>query len=178
MNKYAINFYYFMKINKIPSQEEKNDFTIIYKGREDNNGEIIEKIDEIRTSKYLLIKSLRYFDEKKVELQNQDEIYIHDVYPNSIFKKFIETIQTKNISFPDEKTCMQYYDLSEKYGYKDLTDVIKKRIDKRYQLTKTIEQLSNEISSDESIDHEKEEILSKHLDFCIKNSNLKKFLYI
>lgn len=158
---------------QIPDQNDKNDFTIIYKGREDDNGEQIEKIDQIQTSKNLLIKSLQYFREKKFELQYQDGIYIHDVYPNSIFKNFIESIRTRDLYFTDEKTMLQYYELSQKYGYKELTDVIKRHIDEQPNLKEIFNQLSNKLAPDEPINTEKEEILAQHLDFCLKNINLK-----
>ena len=48
----------------IPDKSFKKDFTIIYKGREEQKGHILEPIIEIKTSKEEFLRKLQYFKNK------------------------------------------------------------------------------------------------------------------
>ena len=55
-------------------QERKDDFNIIHKGFEGDENEKRERIDEIPTSKELLINRLGYFKQRKQEIEQVNEI--------------------------------------------------------------------------------------------------------
>ena len=91
-----------IKIN-IPDTSFKKDFTIIYKGREKKENEktdenqYFERIEEIKTSKEELLRKLRYFKRRESEINQMNEIFIHDSYSINHFKEFIDTLESHEI---------------------------------------------------------------------------------
>lgn len=161
----------------IPEIKVENDFSIIYKGKdEDDDNNIIE----IKTSKDEVVRTLRYFKQRINEVQHLNEYYIHDKFSCNIFKEFIESIKTKALTLT-EYNYQEYYQLSKKYEYYELQQEIEKFAKQRPDLKAVINQLltkSNFIEENEEVDiisdPIKEEIISKHLDICLRNPNLIK----
>ena len=153
----------------IPEEELKNDLTIIYKGREENQGHITEPIEEIRTSKEILLRKLRYFKNKINELKMTNEIFIHDVYPTTIFKEFIDTLETHKIHV-NENNYHDFYKLSSKYEYDELQQVIEHFSKNRPDLQRVVDSYSQD-----ELDPSKENKISEHLDICLENANMRKY---
>ena len=147
----------------IPEIKVENDFSIIYKGKdEDDDNNIIE----IKTSKDEVVRTLRYFKQRINEVQHLNEYYIHDTFSCNIFKEFIESIKTKALTLT-EYNYQEYYQLSKKYEYYELQQEIEKFAKQRPDLKAVINQLStksNFIEENEEVDiisdPIKEEIIS------------------
>lgn len=154
---------------EIPEVSLENDFTIIYKGKEEKEGQAIEPIVEIKTSKYDFFRKLRYFKSKAYEFNRIDEIFIHDIYSIDIFKLFISAITAKKIHLTGNNYS-DLYKLSSKYQYCEL----QQQIDAFSQNRPDIQQIIDNYSFDE-IDSSKEEKLSKNLDICLRNRNMVNF---
>ena len=167
----------------IPDTIFVNDFTIIYKGKEEREGQIVEPIEEIKTSKDEFFHKLRYFKRRTPDMNTISEIYIHDEYSVSNFKQFIDSIKTKSLLL-NESNFNIFHQLSIKYEYYELQSKIEDFIQKRPDIQLIVNQLSAAIKSSKSknqadskappkeIDPIKEEIISKHLDICLQNDNL------
>lgn len=61
----------------IPEIKVENDFSIIYKGKEEDDD---NNIIEIKTSKDEVVRTLRYFKQRINEVQHLNEYYIHDKF--------------------------------------------------------------------------------------------------
>lgn len=135
---------------KIPEITYKNDFTIIYKGKEEQDGRITEPIVEIQTSKDELIRKLRYFKNKAFEINQMNEILIHDKYPISVFKEFINTVKTNIINI-NESNYTYFYELSSKYEYNELQKEIEAFSQKRPDVQNIVNEYSDylEMSNEE-----------------------------
>ena len=160
MSKYEIN---------IPKIEIKKDLTIIYKGRKEREGHIFESIEEYQTSKEEFLRKLRYFKRKSTEINQMNEIFIHDEYSHSIFKTFINSIESDKIEINDDN-----YDsinsLSQKYEYLELTNELSKFKKTRPDIVEIINQ-----KDQNRFNSEQEEKLSKHLDICLMNEKFINF---
>lgn len=163
---------------EIPDTIFVNDFTIIYKGKEEREGQIMEPVEEFKTSKDEFFRKLRYFKQQRFEMSNTNELFIHDDCSVASFKEFIESIRTKSISL-NESNFQIYQKLSTKYQYYELQSVIEKFIQNRPDLQSLINQLSSSnqnildsSQAEKEIDSVKEELISKHLDICLQNDNL------
>ncbi|KAK8875679.1 hypothetical protein M9Y10_005853 [Tritrichomonas musculus] len=162
---------------QITNNEIKKDLTIIYKGPESDEQKI-EKICEIKTSKDILTSKLHYFKQRTNEIYQSDEIYIHDEFPHDIFTEFIDSLITKHISIND-KNYSTFYALSTKYQYSELQANIKSFIEKRPDLALIINDLSLQPEDEQDANYDqsdqlKEELISKNLDICLQNHNLRK----
>lgn len=71
---------------EIPDTIFVNDFTIIYKGKEEREGQIMEPIEEFKTSKDEFFRKLRYFKQQRFEMSNANELFIHDDCSVASFK--------------------------------------------------------------------------------------------
>lgn len=160
MKKFEIN---------IPETFFQKDFTIIYKGREEREGEIIEPIEEIKTSKEQFLLKLRYFKNKSNEIKQTNEIFIHDKYSPQIFSDFIGSLQTNKIEI-DEKNYKDISELSHKYEFHELTQ----EIDQFSRDRPDVKDIINDQIRGE-IDPIKEEKLAQNLDICLKNDNFANF---
>ena len=158
---------------RIPQIQFEKDFTIIYKGLKDDekNDECKEEIIEIKTSKDELLKHLRYLKSKSNEIKYLDEYFIHDEFHISIFKEFIESIQTSKIELT-EQNYAEYYKISSKYEYHELNKVVENFINNRPDIQKIIDQISSNDINNDYLDEEKEKLIAKNLDFCLKYGNL------
>lgn len=149
----------------IPDTSFKKDFTIIYKGKNKHKECTTESIEEIKTSKEEILRKLRYFKSRATEINQMNEIFIHDSYPVNIFIKFIKTLETHKIEV-NEQNINELTSLSHKYEYEELKTELSSFSKNRPDLqsiidnTKTIE-----------LDSTKEEKLSKNLDICLMNQN-------
>lgn len=163
-----------IKIN-IPDTSFKKDFTIIYKGREKKENEktdenqYFERIEEIKTSKEELLRKLRYFKRRESEINQMNEIFIHDSYSVNHFKEFIDTLESHEIEINDDNID-EFLELSHKYEYTELEQELS-----TFSMTRPdIHTIITKNKVDE-IDQRKEEKLSKHLDICLHNSNFINF---
>ena len=149
-----------------------NDFTVFYRGS--------DGLNEIKTSKDEFLRKLKYFQKQSYEIQNQNEIFIHENITFETFRNFLTSIQTRKIEI-DKNNCFDLYELSKKYQYHDLEQQVDQFIKSRPDLKLCIDQLCT-MSDDEDLDQyqetnfssEKENIISENLDFCLKNSLLNK----
>lgn len=153
----------------IPDVRPENNFTVIYKGRESIEGNFVEKIEEIKTSKDDFFRKLRYFKRKSYEFNHLNEIYIHDIYPIEIFKKFIGALKTNKIRLNDSNYS-DLHKLSLKYEYQEL----QQQIEYFSQNRPDIKQIVDTYSFDE-IDSLKEEKIAAHLDICLQNEHMVNF---
>ena len=149
----------------IPDISFRKDFTIIYKGKEDNEGKIIEKIEEIRTSKEELLRKLRYFKRQSLEINQMNEIFIHDSYYVKFFKEFINSLETHKIEV-NEHNYSQISELSRKYEYEELEEKLA-----TFSRTRPDLQIILESTKTSKLDSAKEEKLLKNLDICLCNQN-------
>lgn len=62
------------------------DFTIYYVGS--------DGLNEIHTSKDELLRRLKFFKNRKNEIQNQNDIFIRENCPFDVFRDFISSIRT------------------------------------------------------------------------------------
>lgn len=162
----------------IPDVKTEDDFTIIYKGRDDieNNAKYKENIIEIKTSRDELLRKLRYFKTRSNEFKYLNEYYIHDEFHVDIFQNFINSIKTNKINL-NEENYLELQKLSLKYEFTELQEIIQKFIESRPDLQKAIDQLTINLDSksdEENIDYEKELIIAKHLDFFLEKGILSK----
>lgn len=156
-----------------------NDLTIIYKGKEEKEGQIIEPIEEIKTSRDEFYRKLRYFRKRRPETLNDKEIFIHEDCSVSNFRDFIESIKTKSLLL-NENNFNIFYELSLKFEYYELQSKIEDFMKSRPDIQSIVNQLSEKKNhkkdeknhSKSEIDTTKEEIISKHLDICLQNENL------
>lgn len=174
IQKYPKNKTYHIKQNdfdtEIPEVSLEDDFTIIYKGREERDGQIIEPIEEIKTSKVDFFCKLRYFKSRIYEYIQINEILIHDTCPVETFKLFINTIATNKIRL-NENNYSDLYKLSLKYQYYEL----QKQIDAFSKTRPDVQQIVNNYNTFDEIDSVKEEKLAKNLDICLQNPNMINF---
>lgn len=166
---------------EIPEEEIDMDFTIIYKGKEEN-GE--EPLYEIKTSKYELMRKLRYFRKKANELNCMNEIYIHENIRYDFFKEFIDSISNKRLKISDQNYSA-IHKLSIKYEYIELQKQIESFIQVRPDLklfasqfsTNLIENSDNQ-NCQENDDNQKksdafkEELIAKNINTCLQNGYL------
>lgn len=152
----------------IPDVAFKKDFTIIYKGRENKEGHIIESIEEIVTSQEEFLRKLRYFKQKTNEITKTNEIFIHDIYSPELFKEFINSLKTGKIQVND-KNYKIFFELSCKYDYHELKEVINKFCEERPDIQQILKK-----SSRTELDSMREEKLSQNLDICLQNENFSK----
>ncbi|KAK8852346.1 hypothetical protein M9Y10_017320 [Tritrichomonas musculus] len=151
-----------LKILPIGDQE---DLTIIFEDKEGS-------LHKIKTSKEEFLGKLRYFKQKANEIHHTNAIYIKEDVKYDIFANFINSIKTHEIEV-DDSNYEHYYKLSQKYEYAELLALIQNFIENRPDINRIIEEYSNN-SEDSEPNFEKEEILSKNLDFSIQNGNLHK----
>lgn len=144
----------------IPEIEFKDDFTIIYNGK--------DGIVPIKTSRKELLNRLHYFHKKVNEISKIDEYYIHDEFDTITFSNFINSIKTKTISL-NVNNYLDLYKLSVKYEYEELHTIIENFIQTRPDLQAII---SNDEKS--SIDFAKEKIIAQNLDFFLQNESFLK----
>lgn len=155
-----------MSINlEIPEEKIDMDFTIIYKGKEES-GE--EPLYEIKTSKYELMRKLRYFRKKANEFNYMDEIYIHENIKYDFFKEFIDSILNKRLQI-NEHNYSTIYELSIKYEYIELQKQIESFIQVRPDLKLYASELSNSDNQEHNDDAFKEELIAKNIDICLQN---------
>ena len=155
----------------LESKEKKKaeDFTIIYKGPNMRKNDTTETIKEIKTIKEDFFGKLRYFKPKANEFKQINEIYIHDIYPVDIFEEFIQSIQTFHIKLnPDN--FESFYNLSKKYEFEELQEELDQYSKDRPDLKQLITKMT--VKNDDQINSQKEEIISKHLDVCLKNEEM------
>lgn len=148
----------------IPDIKFTNDFTIIYKGRE-------EKIIEIRASRDELVRRIQFFKKQINEIKHINEYYIHDEFDTKTFYEFINSLNTKQIVIND-KNYFEFLKLSQKYEYKEIQEIVQEFIKERPDLTNIINQIAE--NGTENIDFEKEKIISQHLDFFLDHNLLFK----
>ncbi|KAK8847921.1 hypothetical protein M9Y10_018969 [Tritrichomonas musculus] len=146
----------------IPQDEDQNMLTIIYKEKESN-------VYELKVSKFDLLKNLQYFYKKRYEIDSTNLIYIQENIKFDIFKNFISSMKTKEIMINDDN-FQEYKYLSNKYEYDSLAKVINQYEDNQPDVQSIISNLQN----NDSIDYQKEEIMSKNLDICLSSENFKK----
>lgn len=119
---------------KIKAQFFEENFKIIYKGPSSQENEQVdlkaESIEEIPTSKEELIRQLGYFKKRQYEIENVSETYIHNIYPIHIFRAFIQTLSTNEISI-NESNYQYLYQLSRDYEFKSLLDELNKYFENR-----------------------------------------------
>lgn len=159
----------------IPDVELNEDFTIIYRSKEEDEN---HNFHEIKTSKDELMRKLRYFKRKAIELNYPDEIYIHENVSFEIFKEFINSILNKKLKI-NEKNYSSIYELSKKYEYYELQKQVENFMQTRPDLKQASYHFSyhKSDSNDDSKNSEekekdetyKEELISKNLDFCLQN---------
>lgn len=104
---------------EIPAKPFCEDFTIIYKGKKQHDGKVVDSIEEIKTSKDIFLGKLLYFKDKENELKYIDEIYIHDKYYVDIFREFICSLKTNHVKV-DDTNYHDFYNLSLKYQFHEL----------------------------------------------------------
>ncbi|KAK8883599.1 hypothetical protein M9Y10_042693 [Tritrichomonas musculus] len=155
---------------KIPKTKAKADLKIIYKGK--------NTLHELITSKDDIIKSLRYYENKRNEINLLNIIYIEEDIEFDIFQKFISSIETQEIDLNENNYESLYY-LSNKYEYLELQNEIKTFMNTRPDLKKIIDDYSNSFKNEKtanfySIDIMKEEIIAKNLDASISSGILHK----
>lgn len=154
---------------EIKEKKKAEDFTIIYKGPNMQKNDTTETIKEIKTIKEDFFGKLRYFKPKVNEFKQINEIYIHDIYPVDIFEEFIQSIQTFHIRLnPDN--FESFYNLSKKYEFEELQEELDQYSKDRPDLKQIITKMT--VKNDDQIDSQKEEIISKHLDICLKNEEM------
>ena len=170
-----VNLFISMEKNyySIPQIQSEKDFTIIYKGLKDENDKdgSKEEIIEIKTSKDELLRHLRYLKSKSNEIKYLDEYFIHDEFHISIFKEFIESIQTNKIELT-EQNCTEYYKISSKYEYYELKSIVEDFINNRPDIQKAIDHLISNNDINDETNEEKEKLIAKNLDFCLKYGNI------
>ena len=153
------------------------DFTIIYKGmkgqEQEQDQSKTESIEEIQTSKDELFRQLGYFKKRRNEIDRMDEIFIHDKYPIQIFCEFIQILETTEIGI-NERNYQYFYDLSLKYEFESLQKELEKYIKERPDINRIVDGYTN-LDYKEERDEQKEELLSSHLDICLRNENMNKF---
>lgn len=148
---------------KIPSVPAKSDLKIIYE--DDQN-----KIHQFLVQKDEFLKKLRYFQDRKNEINETGGIYIHDSINHNHFQAFISALEKEEVEINNDN-YEDLYNLSQKYQYNELLDIIKEFIEQRPDICETIDNLSQ---NESQIDLLKEEQISKNLDFCLKHGNLQK----
>ena len=148
---------------KIPSAPAKSDLKIIYE--DDQN-----KIHQFLVQKNEFLKKLRYFQDRKKEINETGGIYIHDSINYNHFQAFISALEREEVEINNDN-YEDLYNLSQKYQYIELLDIIKEFVEQRPDICETIDNLSQKESQ---IDLLKEEQISKNLDFCLKHGNLQK----
>lgn len=163
------NFMIDVKV-KIPKTKAKADLKIIYKGK--------NTLHELITSKDDIIKSLRYYENKRNEINLLNIIYIEEDIEFDIFQKFISSIETQEIDLNENNYESLYY-LSNKYEYLELQNEIKTFMNTRPDLKKIIDDYSNSFKNEKtanfySINIMKEEIIAKNLDASISSGILHK----
>lgn len=163
------NFMIDVKV-KIPKTKAKADLKIIYKGK--------NTLHELIASKDDIIKSLRYYENKRNEINLLNIIYIEEDIEFDIFQKFISSIETQEIDLNENNYESLYY-LSNKYEYLELQNEIKTFMNTRPDLKKIIDDYSNSLKNEKtansySIDIMKEEIIAKNLDASISSGILHK----
>lgn len=163
------NFMIDVKV-KIPKTKAKADLKIIYKGK--------NTLHELIASKDDIIKSLRYYENKRNEINLLNIIYIEEDIEFDIFQKFISSIETQEIDLNENNYESLYY-LSNKYEYLELQNEIKTFMNTRPDLKKIIDDYSNSFKNEKtansySIDIMKEEIIAKNLDASISSGILHK----
>lgn len=157
-----------IKLN-IPELNPIYNFTVIYKGK--------DGITEIKTSKNAFLQKLKYFNQRYNELYATNECFIHDKYEIIVFKSFIESILSSEIDI-NKNTISKYYELSCKYQYSELQNLIKKLIEEQPDFLENESQIS--IDKDQEIEEQpefsllKEELIAQNLDSYIQNGFLKK----
>ena len=153
----------------IPDVKFEKDFTIIYKGSDNN------EIIEINTSRDEIMRKLRYFKKRANEIKFISEYYIHDEFQSKLFKEFLNTMETNKIEI-NANNYLEFYKMSQKYEYNELQESIEKFISTRPDLQIIISKLSvlDDKNSELNIDYEKEKIISKNLDFILQQGNLSK----
>ena len=154
----------------IPDVTVVNDFSIVYKSREERKGEFYESLVEIKTSKDQFLRKLRFFKPRINEIIHIDSILIQENCPNEIFKEFISTLTTNKISL-NEKNYRTLLKLSEKYEYVELQKEVMKYSKNRPDVQTAIE----EVLEEDEIDYVKEELIASHLDICLLNDNMLNF---
>lgn len=105
--------------DEIPEIEFEYNFSVIYKGKEEREGKILQPIEEFKTSKDEFFRKLRYFKKKSHEFDHIDEIFIHEDFPVEIFRIFIDSIKTNKIHLSDDN-YLPLSQLSSKYEYIEL----------------------------------------------------------
>lgn len=148
---------------KIPSAPAKSDLKIIYE--DDQN-----KIHQFLVQKNEFLKKLRYFQDRKKEINETGGIYIHDSINYNHFQAFISALEREEVEINNDN-YEDLYNLSQKYQYIELLDIIKEFVEQRPDICETIDNLSQ---NESQIDLLKEEQISKNLDFCLKHGNLQK----
>lgn len=152
----------------IPDISFKKDFTIIYKGRDENKEQNKERIEEIKTSRDEFLRKLRYFKQRKSEISQMNEIFIHDSYSVEIFKKFVNSLETRKIEVNDSN-YQEISKLSQKYEYHELNEELTTFSNTRPDIQRILD-----TSKKDELDSLKEEKLSKNLDICLQNQNFIK----
>lgn len=175
----------------IPENQPLKNFTIIYKGKQSSQDQLLgdeeeEKLIEIKTNKVELCKKLQYFNRKLSEIYHEKEIFIHDTFDCDLFQDFINSILTNHIKI-NAKNCFEYLNLSNKYEYTEMQHQITQFIQQRPDLRLIITQISNternvnnnnwddddeEETDENSEDPFKEEIISENIDVCLINNYL------
>lgn len=139
-------------------------------------------LHKMNVSKDDILGKLRYYEKMRNEINQTNVIYIHEDIDFDIFAKFISSIATQEIDI-DEKNYELYYYLSQKYEYEELQQELDNFIQERSDISSVIAEISSRPESlsksenesmNSQINIEKEELISKNLDICIKNGNLKK----
>lgn len=151
---------------KIPKNDSSENLTIIYKDSTKN-------VHELKANKDDFLVSFRYFQKRSNEIILTHPIYIEEDIEFDLFQSFISSITTREIDINNDNYEKILY-LSEKYEYEELLKEIKNHINRRpdiHILLKQITQSPNQITQIES---DKEELVAKNLDFCIKTGLLNK----
>ncbi|KAK8839937.1 hypothetical protein M9Y10_031652 [Tritrichomonas musculus] len=188
---------------KIMDDIEEEEIMIIYKGRKNQEKEEEEEeIIEVKTKKKEFLKKFRYFKSRNKELEQQEEIFIHDKFCTSTFKAVVESLNTKFVEV-GENNYEELLLISNKYEYYELSRTIEQFMKERPDLERILSSLrqeknkeeeDNEYSDDEEegegmrdyeeeTEKNKEEMIASHLDFflergLLKRMNIKRLLRI
>ena len=188
---------------KIMDDIEEEEIMIIYKGRknQEKEKEEEEEIIEVKTKKKEFLKKFRYFKSRNKELEQQEEIFIHDKFCTSTFKAVVESLNTKFVEV-GENNYEELLLISNKYEYYELSRTIEQFMKERPDLERILSSLrqeknkeeDNEYSDDEEegegmrdyeeeTEKNKEEMIASHLDFflerrLLKRMNIKRLLRI
>ena len=109
--------------------------------------------------------NLPYFKRQSLEINQMNEIFIHDSYYVKFFKEFINSLERHKIEV-NEHNYSQLSELSRKYEYEELEEKLA-----TFSRTRPDLQIVLESTKTSKLDPAKEEKLSKNLDICLRNKN-------